>query len=62
MGLGVLILLVAVAGTGLIFQVVATRNDQQEFPAPGELVDIGGYNCTSIASARKSNDHLGRIG
>ena len=43
MGLGVLILLVAVAGTGLIFQVVATRNDQQEFPAPGELVDIGGY-------------------
>jgi pimeloyl-ACP methyl ester carboxylesterase len=39
----VLILLVGVAGTGLIFQVVATRNDQQEFPAPGELVDIGGY-------------------
>jgi pimeloyl-ACP methyl ester carboxylesterase len=38
-----------VAGTGLIFQVFATKNDQQEFPAPGELVDIGGYqmhiNC-----------------
>jgi pimeloyl-ACP methyl ester carboxylesterase len=37
------------AGTGLIFQVFATKNDQQEFPAPGELVDIGGYqmhiNC-----------------
>ena len=42
-GLGVLILLVGVAGTGLIFQVVATRNDQQEFPAPGELVDVSGY-------------------
>jgi pimeloyl-ACP methyl ester carboxylesterase len=36
-------LLVGVAGTGLIFQVVATRNDQQEFPAPGELVDVSGY-------------------
>jgi pimeloyl-ACP methyl ester carboxylesterase len=53
-GLGVLILLVGVAGTGLIFQVVATRNDQQEFPAPGELVDIGGYelhiNCIGEGS------------
>jgi pimeloyl-ACP methyl ester carboxylesterase len=50
----VLILLVGVAGTGLIFQVVATRNDQQEFPAPGELVDIGGYqlhiNCIGNGS------------
>jgi pimeloyl-ACP methyl ester carboxylesterase len=53
-GLGVLILLVGVAGTGLIFQVVATRNDQQEFPAPGELVDVGGYqlhiNCIGNGS------------
>jgi pimeloyl-ACP methyl ester carboxylesterase len=53
-GLGVLILLVGVAGTGLIFQVVATRNDQQEFPAPGELVDVSGYqlhiNCIGNGS------------
>jgi hypothetical protein len=50
----VLILFVGVAGTGLIFQVVATRHDQQEFPAPGELVDVGGYqlhiNCMSEGS------------
>jgi pimeloyl-ACP methyl ester carboxylesterase len=50
----VLILLVGVAGTGLIFQVVATRNDQQEFPAPGELVDVSGYqlhiNCIGNGS------------
>jgi pimeloyl-ACP methyl ester carboxylesterase len=48
-GLAILILLVGAAGTGLIFQVVATRNNQQKFPAPGELVDVGGYqlhiNC-----------------
>ena len=48
-GLGVLILLVGVAGTGLILQAVATRNDQQEFPVSGKLVDVGGYelhiNC-----------------
>jgi pimeloyl-ACP methyl ester carboxylesterase len=53
-GLGVLILLVGVAGTGLILQVVATRNDQQEFPAPGELVDVSGYqlhiNCIGNGS------------
>jgi hypothetical protein len=34
--------------------VVATRHDQQEFPAPGELVDVGGYqlhiNCMSEGS------------
>jgi pimeloyl-ACP methyl ester carboxylesterase len=50
----VLILLVGVAGTGLIFQVVATTNDQQEFPAPGELVDVSGYqlhiNCSGNGS------------
>lgn len=53
-GLGVLILLVGVAGTGLIFKVIATRNDQQKFPAPGELVDVGGYqlhiNCIGEGS------------
>jgi hypothetical protein len=54
--------LVALAGIGLIFQAVAARNDHQKFPAPGDLVDVGGTNCISIATARKSNDHLGRIG
>jgi hypothetical protein len=51
---GLLILVVGLAGAGLSFQAVATWNDQQEFPAPGELVDIGGYelhiNCIGEGS------------
>jgi hypothetical protein len=51
---GLLILVVGLAGAGLIFQAVATRNDQQEFPPPGELVDIDGYelhiNCIGEGS------------
>ena|SRR5687767_7272474 len=62
-GLAVLILLVVLAGTGLIFQAVATRNDQQKFPAPGELVDVGGYqlhlNCIGNGSPTIILDALG---
>jgi pimeloyl-ACP methyl ester carboxylesterase len=53
-GVGLLILVVSLAGAGLIFQALATWNDQQEFPAPGQLVDIGGYqlhiNCVGEGS------------
>jgi pimeloyl-ACP methyl ester carboxylesterase len=63
MGLAVLILLVGLAGTGLIFQAVATRNDQQKFLAPGELVDVGGYqlhiNCIGDGSPTIILDALG---
>jgi pimeloyl-ACP methyl ester carboxylesterase len=62
-GLAVLILLVGLAGTGLIFQAVATRNDQQKFLAPGELVDVGGYqlhiNCIGDGSPTIILDALG---
>ena len=40
-GVGLLILVMGLAGAGLIFQTVATWSDQWEFPAPGELVDVG---------------------
>jgi pimeloyl-ACP methyl ester carboxylesterase len=63
MGLAVLILLVGLAGTGLIFQAVATRNDQQEFQAPGEVVDVGGYqlhiHCIGNGSPTIILDALG---
>lgn len=62
-GLAVLILLVGLAGTGLIFQAVATRNDQQKFSAQGELVDVGGYrlhiNCIGNESPTIILDALG---
>ena len=62
-GVGLLILVVGLAGAGLIFQAVATRNDQQEFPPPGELVDIDGYELhIDCIGEGKSNDHIGRIG
>jgi pimeloyl-ACP methyl ester carboxylesterase len=63
MALGLLILLVALAGIGLIFQAVATRSDQQKFPAPGELVDVGGYqvhiNCICTGSPTIALDASG---
>lgn len=30
-------------GTGLLYQAVAEARDQRLFPAPGQLVDVGGY-------------------
>jgi pimeloyl-ACP methyl ester carboxylesterase len=61
--LGMLTLLVALAGIGLIFQAVATWNDQQRFPASGELVDVGGYrlhiNCIGNGSPTIILDALG---
>ena len=35
--------LVALCGAGAIVQVVATARDRAAYPAPGELVDVGGY-------------------
>jgi len=62
-GVGLLILVVGLAGAGLIFQAVATWNDQREFPAPGEFVDVGGYqlhiNCVGAGSPTIILDALG---
>ena len=42
----VLLLLLA----GVVYQFLATKNDERKYPAPGEMVDVGGYslhlNCT----------------
>ena len=47
-------LLTALAVTGLVYQAVATRNDRQEFPPPGQLVAVHGYhphiNCIGEGS------------
>ncbi len=36
---GILVL----ATTGVIYQAVSTTSDQQKYPPPGQLVDVGGY-------------------
>jgi pimeloyl-ACP methyl ester carboxylesterase len=35
--------ILALAFAGAIYQTLSTRSDQQNYPAPGQLVDIGGY-------------------
>jgi pimeloyl-ACP methyl ester carboxylesterase len=41
MGIG--LTLMALGGAGAIYQAAATANDQRTYPAPGQLVDVGGY-------------------
>jgi pimeloyl-ACP methyl ester carboxylesterase len=40
--------------SGLVFQYVATRLDERKYPAPGKMVEVGGYrlhlNCTGEGS------------
>ena len=47
---GILVL----AAAGAIYQFVAARSDQRNYPAPGQLVDIGGYRlhiyCVGVGS------------
>jgi pimeloyl-ACP methyl ester carboxylesterase len=47
--------LLALAGFGALWQVVASRRDHKRFPAPGRLVDVGGHrlhlNVTGEQSA-----------
>jgi alpha/beta hydrolase family protein len=52
--LGLVIIVVALATMGAIYQAVATATDQRTYPAPGQLVDVGGYrlhiNCMGQGS------------
>ena len=41
--LGLLVLLVALPIAGATYQAVATALDRRAYPAPGQLVDVGGY-------------------
>src|SRR5919109_1020674 len=36
--------IVALAATGATYQAIATALDKRAFPAPGEMIDIGGYS------------------
>ncbi len=41
--LGLLALVAGLAVIGAIYQAAATASDQRAYPAPGQLVDVGGY-------------------
>ena len=48
------ILLVLLVATGLLYQGIASAVDASRYPAPGKLIDVGGYrlhiNCTGTGS------------
>ena len=52
--LGILALIIGLAAIGASYQAIATANDRRHFPAPGQLVDVGGYklhiNCMGQGS------------
>jgi hypothetical protein len=35
--------LIALALTGASYQIIATESDKRNYPAPGQMVDVGGY-------------------
>src|SRR5262245_3211505 len=41
--LWLLVAVVALAGTGAIYQAAATARDARRYPPPGQLVNVGGY-------------------
>jgi hypothetical protein len=55
--LALAILLVLVAGTGLLYQAIASAVDASRYPPPGRLVDVGGYrlhlHCTGTHRASR---------
>ena len=61
--LGALIALIALTATGAIYQTIVTWADQRSYPAPGQLVDVGGYKlhiyCAGAGSPTVILDHVG---
>src|SRR5215204_2867978 len=52
--LGLIVVLLALAVLGAIYQAIATELAERAYPAPGEMVEVGGYrlhiNCTGQGS------------
>ncbi|MBP6870349.1 alpha/beta hydrolase [Candidatus Babeliales bacterium] len=49
---GIGITIVVLVGLGLSYQYIATKLDQQKYPAVGKMVDIGGYKLHMIDSGK----------
>lgn len=61
--IGLSIFTFVLAITGMIYQTAATESDQRKYPAPGELVNVGGYKmhiyCMGEGSPTIILDHVG---
>ena len=55
--------IVVLLGIGAVYQVVGTAVDHRTYPAPGQLVDVGGYKmhitCSGQGSPTVILDHVG---
>ena len=55
--LGLVVVLLALALAGATYQAIATELAERAYPAPGEMVDVGGYslhiNCVGTKVARQ---------
>jgi hypothetical protein len=47
---GLLALLIGLVAVGASYQAIATAIDRQHYPAPGQLVDVGGYRPVGISA------------
>jgi pimeloyl-ACP methyl ester carboxylesterase len=51
---GLLIVIIVILVAGTIYQAIATANDERKYPAPGQMVDVGGHKlhiyCTGEGS------------
>jgi hypothetical protein len=45
--IGLILALLLLAGIGASRQILAERREANRFPAPGQLVDIGGRRCAA---------------
>lgn len=55
LGQGFLILIAVLSLAGFNYQTLATRADEQKYPAPGQLVDIGGYRLHLYCTGESKN-------
>jgi pimeloyl-ACP methyl ester carboxylesterase len=51
-GVGALVIVLLVAG--VVYQFVMTRIDARRYPAPGEMVEVGGYSLHLYCTGRES--------
>ena len=51
---GSIVLQVILLGAGYIYQTQTTRADFEQFPAPGQLVDVGGYDLHIVCQGEGS--------
>ena len=53
--LTVLIIVAGLSGLGVVYQNLSTQADENKYPAPGQLIDIGGYRLHLYCMGNQTN-------